>query len=120
MPLRRFAHAALSVLIFGGAILSVSQVSVSTYHNDNSRTGQNLQETILTTSNVNPATFGRLFTQALDGYSYGQPLYISNVSIPNHGTHNVVYVATMNDSVYAFDADNNRSTNAQPLWMVNF
>ena len=120
MSLRRLTRSALSVLISGWAIFSTAQVSVPTYHNDNSRTGQNLQETILTTSNVSSATFGRLFTQALDGYSYGQPLYMSSVSIPNHGTHNVVYVATMNDSVYAFDADNNRGSNAQPLWMVNF
>jgi len=95
-------------------------VTVTTYHNDNSRTGQNLQETILTTSNVNSTNFGKLFSQTIDGYSYSQPLYVPNVAIPNQGTHNVVYVATMNDSVYAFDADSNAGSNAQSLWMVNF
>lgn len=114
------ARFARLIVFLAWAASSVSQVSVTTYHNDNSRTGQNLQETILTPNNVNATNFGKLFSQALDGYSYGQPLYVSNVAIPNQGTHNVVYVATMNDSVYAFDADSNTGSNAQPLWMVNF
>jgi hypothetical protein len=107
-------------LVFAWALAGSAQVNVTTYHNDNGRTGQNVQELILTTSNVNATNFGKLFTQALDDYSYGQPLYVSNVNIPNVGTHNVVYVATMNDSVYAFDADSNTGANAQPLWHVNF
>jgi hypothetical protein len=115
-----FARAALSTLVLGCTFLSAAQVYVTTYHNDNSRTGQNLQETILTTANVNSTSFGKLFSQPLDGYSYSQPLYVPNLAIPNQGTHNVIYVATMNDSVYAFDADNNAGSNAQPLWTVNF
>lgn len=107
--------------LFALAISSAAQVNVTTYHNDIGRTGQNTQETILTTSNVNSTDFGKLFSQALDGYAYAQPLYVANVAIPNKGTHNVVYVATMNDSVYAFDADSNTGSNdASPLWMVNF
>jgi Abnormal spindle-like microcephaly-assoc'd, ASPM-SPD-2-Hydin len=75
------------------------------YRNDNFRTGQNLAESILTPSTVTPSQFGLLFTDAIDASAYAQPLYVPNVSIPGKGTHNVVYVATENDSVYAFDAD---------------
>jgi hypothetical protein len=84
-----------------------AQVSVTTYHNDNARTGQNLQETTLTPANVNSAQFGKLFTITVDGAVYAQPLYLSNVSIGG-ATHNVVYVATQHDSVYAIDADTGR------------
>jgi protocatechuate 3,4-dioxygenase beta subunit len=96
------------------------QVNVTTYHNDNARTGQNTKETMLTPANVNVNQFGKLFTQPVDGMIVGQPLYLSNVSIPGAGTHNVVYVATQHDSVYAFDADNNQGANAAPLWKTSF
>jgi Bacterial Ig-like domain (group 2) len=85
---------------------------VFTYHNDAGRTGQNLQETILTPANVNPKSFGKLFSDPVDGYVYAQPLYVSNVAIPGKGRLNVVYVATENDTVYAFDADQP----GPPLW----
>jgi hypothetical protein len=91
--------------------------SVLTWHNDNSRTGQNLNETILTLSNVNATQFGKKFTRSVDGRIYAQPLYVPNVSVPSKGTHNVVYVATENDSVYAFDGD---GTPATPLWHRGF
>ncbi|MGA8212651.1 MAG: hypothetical protein WB799_03605 [Candidatus Sulfotelmatobacter sp.] len=93
----------------------MSQVSVLTQHNDNNRTGQNTSETILTTSNVNVSNFGKLFSLALDGSIYAQPLYLPNLTI-NGSSHNVVYVATENNSVYAFDADD---PNGTTLWQVN-
>jgi hypothetical protein len=90
-------------------------VSVLTNHNDNGRTGQNLQETSLTTSNVNVSNFGKLFTRTVDGYIYAQPLYVPGLSIGGK-TRNVVYVATEHNSVYAFDADD--PTASAPLWHV--
>ena len=89
---------------------------VFTYHNDNFRTGQNLNETVLTPANV-ATQFGKLLSYPLDGLALASPLYAANVAIPARGFHNVVYVATEHDSVYAFDAD---GLNATPLWQVSF
>ena len=101
------------------ACMAHSQVNMVTYHNDVARTGQNTNETMLTPTNVNKNNFGFRFSQSVDGAIVGQPLYLSNVSISGV-THNVVYVATLHDSVYAFDADNNSDSNSLPLWQVNF
>ena len=79
--------------------------NVLTYHNNNARTGLNAAETTLTLSNVNSASFGKLFTVTVDGLVDGEPLYLSAVPIPGSGTHNLLIVVTENDSVYAFDAD---------------
>lgn len=88
-----------------------------TFHNDNSRSGVNSTETVLSLTNVNQAHFGKLFSYPLDGLAYASPLYVANVNIPNQGFHNVVYIATENDSVYAWDADGLTTT---PLWKVSF
>jgi hypothetical protein len=86
------------------------------YRNDNFRTGQNLAESILTPSTVTKLEFGLQFTDAVDGQVYAEPLYVPGVPVPSQGTHNVVYVATEFDSVYAFDADQ-----AGPaLWHTSF
>src|SRR5436305_10960903 len=87
------------------SLLCEGQVHVLTYHNDNARTGQNLTESILTPSNVQVASFGKLFTVPVDGKVDAQPLYVSALNIPGKGIHNVVFAATEHDSVYAFDAD---------------
>ena len=99
--------------------LCSGQVSVLTQHNDIERTGQNLSETLLTPANVNPNNFGLLFKQQVDGAIVGQPLYVPGLQFPS-GLHNVIYVATQHDSVYALDADSNQGANASPLWMVHY
>src|SRR5579871_3469153 len=98
------------------AIPAAAQVSVLTWHNDNARTGQNLAETTLTTSNVRSATFGKKCSYPVDGQVYAQPLYVPGVTIAG-GTHNVIYVATEHDSVYAFDAD---CSTTSALWHKSF
>jgi len=90
-----------------------AQVNVTTRSYDNRRSGANQKETTLTLANV-ASNFGKLYTIPLDGEAYAQPLYVSNLTV-NGAKHNVVYVATMNGSVYAFDADN-----AAPLWHVRY
>ena len=102
------ATATVNVNGFGGML---------TWHNDHAITGQNLNETTLTPSNVNQNLFGKLFSYPLDGQSFTQPLYVSGVPISGKGKHNVIYVATEHDSVYAFDAD---AGGGGPLWSVNF
>jgi hypothetical protein len=103
-------------VILGGSAAPL--VSVLTQHNDNGRTGRNINEQILNTSNVNTNTFGLVAVRPVDDQIYAQPLVMTNVTIPGQGTHNVVYVCTVNDSVYAFDAD--APSMVAPYWHVNF
>jgi len=107
----------------GNAALSVSAsvavtnlAGIYTYHNDAARTGQNLQEYALTPASVSSGNFGKRWSCSLDGLVLAQPLYVANLSIGG-GVHNVLIVATMHDSVYAFDADNGSCT---PYWKVSF
>ena len=95
------------------------RVDVLTHHNDVARTGQNLREAWLTPANVNVDHFGKLFAQGVDGIIVGQPLYASHVRMNDGLFHNVVYVATLHNTVYAFDADSNLGSNAAPLWSVS-
>lgn len=94
-----------------------SNVDVTTYHYDNLRSGQNVNETTLTTANVSEAKFGLLGSFAVDGKVDAQPLYLSNVAIPNLGNKNVLYVVTEHDSVFAFDADSVNGSTTAFLWM---
>jgi hypothetical protein len=98
----------LLLILTGALCLSPSALpatNVLTWHNDLARTGQNLKETELTPANVNVNNFGKLFQIDVDGKVDAQPLIVSNVSIPNKGTHNVVIIATEHDTVYCCDAD---------------
>jgi len=90
---------------------------VLTVQYDNARTGATLMEATLTPTNVSASRFGKLFTLNVDGDVYTQPLYIPHVEIPGKGVHDVIYVATEHDSVYAFDAAGQPS---EPLWHVSF
>src|SRR5205085_1367951 len=96
----------------------LSAASVTSYHNDLPSTGQNLNETVLTPVNVNQATFGKLYSTSVDGQVYAQPLYVPGVNITtgtSQGAHNVVFVATEHDTLYAMDG-----ASGQILWKDSF
>jgi hypothetical protein len=112
----RITYVSLLALMLFHGIISSGQVSVLTQHNDSARTGQNLNETTLNTSNVTPSNFGKLFWRTVDGFIFAQPLYLPGVTIQGV-SHNIIYVATQHNSVYAFDADDPNSP--APLWQMN-
>jgi hypothetical protein len=102
---------------FSASLQPHASPSVVTSQYDNARTGANSNEAILKPANVNPNQFGKLFSLPVDGDIYAQPLFLPQVNVPGKGKHNIVFVATEHDSVYAYDADNPAG---QILWHVNF
>src|SRR5262249_21935642 len=101
--------------------LAPANVNVLSNHYDGLLSGANVQETALTPGNVNATNFGRLFSYAVDGYVYAQPLYRANLASPGRRTHTVVFAATEHDSVYAFDADTSTpATGGGLLWSRTF
>jgi hypothetical protein len=121
-PSTQGAYTVKASLIANQNAVGTAQVDVTTFpgtltwRNDNSRSGVNSQELALGPATVNSATFGKLFSCSIDGYAYAQPLYVPNLAIPGKGTHNVIFVATENDSVFAFDADSNP---CEQLWQAS-
>src|SRR5262245_53726525 len=94
-------------------------VDVTMWHNDPARTGFNANEQALTPATVDSSSFGKLFSYSVNGQVYAQPLYVSNLQMPGHGTRNVVFVATETNDVYAFDADSTAGSDAGLLWHIN-
>ena len=109
----RMLHS-ISALLPLSCFIAAGQVNILTYHNDVSRAGVNSSESILTPANVNSTLFGKLFVISTDGKVDAQPLYMASVTMGAQGRHNVVFVATEHDSVYAFDADTGAT-----LWHVS-
>ena len=106
----------LAIFLLLLSLPGYAQVQVLTQGYDSARDGLNASETTLTLSSVSPGNFGKFFNLPTDGAVDAQPLYAAGVVIPGKGTHNVVYVATMHDSLYAYDAD---GLTLQPLWQVS-
>ncbi len=104
-------------LFFFACLPGQAQVNILTANGNNDRTNANLQESALSPATVNSTTFGKLGSFAVDGQVYAQPLYVSGLQYSGGGTRNVVFVCTMHNSVYAFDAD--PTSPVSMLWQVN-
>src|SRR5689334_15795468 len=111
-------HLLFASFLLGFVCVSRADVAVTTQHNDNGRTGMNLNETLLNTTNVNTNQFGLVFSRVVDDQIYAQPLVATNVNLGTNGIHNLVIVCTVNDSIYAFDADN--AAVATPYWQKSY
>ncbi|HEY2859820.1 MAG TPA: hypothetical protein VGJ21_15470, partial [Terracidiphilus sp.] len=109
----------LSILTPALVAQTPTPVPVTTWRYDLTHAGQNTKETVLTPANVNPSSFGKLFSLPVDSTVYAQPLYVPNLKMSDGQVHNVLFVATENDSVYAFDADSNGGANATPIWQIS-
>ncbi|MGH9436250.1 MAG: PQQ-binding-like beta-propeller repeat protein, partial [Terriglobia bacterium] len=109
---KRILPALIVATLLIGSSVAFGQ-NVLTYHNDIARTGQYLHETSLKPSNVSKSTFGKLFVIPVDGKVDAEPLYVEHLALPGRGDRNVLFVATENDSLYAFDADT-----GAPVWHV--
>src|ERR1022692_3867703 len=116
MTLLRIAMRAVAVMLFAFILLPSARAQVTTSQYDNARTGAYLTEKILTPANVNLRQFGKLFSLRVDGDLYAQPLFLPRLDINGKGVHNVVFLATERDSVYAFDADGG---SPEPLCQVS-
>src|SRR6266702_1778736 len=117
--LRVFLLALLFVPIANLLAQTPTPVPVTTWRYDLTHAGQNTQETALTLANVNVNSFGKLFALSVDSTVYSQPLYMPGLKMSDGLVHNVLFVATENDSIYAFDADSNGGANANPIWKVS-
>ncbi|HEY5253591.1 MAG TPA: chitobiase/beta-hexosaminidase C-terminal domain-containing protein [Acidobacteriaceae bacterium] len=121
---RQIALAALALALFCALAGSMSAqtptpVTVPTWRYDLTHAGENTQETALTPANVNVNSFGKLFGLTVDGNVYAQPLYVPGLKMSDGNVHNVLFVATENDSIYAFDADSNGGANSKPIWQIS-
>jgi len=127
---RSFLGWLLVSALFSNAPSITAQVTVWTQHNDNGRSGWNSKETKLTPALLSatamqngqrvPSLFGKLFVHDLDDQSYSQPLYVPGLMMSvDKKVHNVVFVTTVNNSVYAFDADDKDANGGKPLWHTN-
>ncbi len=117
MTLYRNLRLHLVILFLLATGIAQSQTSVLTQHNDLYRTGWNNKESLLTIKNVNSKSFGKIFSRTVDDQIYAQPLVVMNANIPGSGNKNIVIVATVNNSVYAFDADS--ANISSPYWHDN-
>ena len=110
--------AVLGLPTMGVLAQTPTPVPVPTWRYDLTHAGQNTQETALTPANVNVNSFGKLFSLSVDSTLYAQPLYMPGLKMSDGLVHNVLFVATENDSIYAFDADSNGGANAKPIWQI--
>ncbi|HLI84403.1 MAG TPA: hypothetical protein VKV17_10825 [Bryobacteraceae bacterium] len=126
LPSRHVIYSLLTVIgnwflafVLLGAMVNrpLGPANILTANGDNYRTNSNLEEAQLTPANVRPGSFGKLGSFATDGQVYAQPLYVSNLLLADGKRHNVVFLATMHNSVYAYDAD--QVSGAAPLWKIN-
>ena len=117
MNMAKLTELSSCLVIAFSAVALTAGAQMTTSQDDNARTGANLSETTLTPRNVNPKQFGKLFTLKVDGDVYAQPLVLAGVQIPGKGRHDVLFIVTEHDTVYAFDAYGKPSV---PLWQVSF